>query len=633
MDVGMLREVTGEDPGAPIGWMHVVHEEMLPSMGALIPLLNWRGTLNRYSVAFASAGDRTLFSKLLYVWSKACPRQGQKWSAGDPIWSQIQHAGQLHAWILQCVACSLLGNYRHARVRPGRAAKRWVYREVVFASSATETVHWMFQHMIALVFLALREYMVFLVEAEPALDAVLRQSYQWGDASTATLDAMDRVRSTLHGAATRTAAASIQVARALYRATQPDTVQLPPVYRSPVKGFRVWLWEQCQSRWHEEIFAESVNAHPGAQIISEDRYRQMQQVLARFDPTDQSVCFEWLCTIGLPITTVQVLARCHELFDDQNKKKECHEMFRAIPRDDFLTVYTWSRLRHVHRSVAIYRLPTEWCDRQRAVLARNRAADDVTVMPPGALTDTSTFFCFNCMQLHAHTLESAMRNSADREMHSEGHPKILYDMQTGRCYCAGPVVHKGSKTRQNKGDMLHELGLLEPTEIEHKNLKRQRTESRRAQRVTQPAICRGTELQRVDMLGHALFVLNRVYVLCPQCLHMTTMDMAKFGRDLLTCGVCTRADDTARRYHRQCFYCELVCTRAYDDRNDHERRGPMQWQWYLDDRSPPAAGSDGADRFPLRCGWMCRRHTRIHTPDGRRVWRLGWLFRWSQFTP
>lgn len=102
--------------------------------------------------------------------------------------------------VRQLVLCSFLGNYEHCTPssRPMREARKFLYDQMFHpsggAAAATEWFYNFFHHCSHVIVFALRDYLVFAFEDNPALCAHFNALTSFDEFKSVTCDAMDEVR-------------------------------------------------------------------------------------------------------------------------------------------------------------------------------------------------------------------------------------------------------------------------------------------------------------------------------------------------------------------------------------------------------------------------------------------------------
>ena len=477
-----LRRAYEED--ALVGGV-AVHVGMMPDLIGEVGRLNW----------FTNAPRRgPLLRRLL---SKALPQRCQFRNFRDTCAGACRECPLVAKTMKGMIFCTLGGYYGGAATLASTDERRWLYSE--WLNAPIDVASWCEEHPL-LAFYALKDYLVYAVQFDPALRDVVGPRYCWQSYSEIVKRAMVGMRM-----AWRTAGGEPRV-----------------------RAAATWL-----RRYHSRVPVFLCRVGCGTPLES---------MIAAAPLVTRPVCTRMLCAVhaaaarhclGTPERVFAAVGRAlgwsYDACDVAGWEGSTKARMALLGSERDGEVASAAHLIAFVNSVVVLPLPQHFYDRQYAALCARHAvsrSDEAAVRRAAR-----TYACTVCRSFKGFVIPA--RPSARNQTRAFGHHKIAYDDVSGRLFCSH---HKNERQQGNRpklvirGEDVRSLGVG-------------------------TGLCESTPCVPFSLLGNVAVVFGVGYTLCCRCGAPINFASAQIRNgDWLCCGVCARSGAVPSSEH--CLFCD-----------------------------------------------------------------------------
>lgn len=456
----------------------------------------------------AALGTRST-NAIVHVLSKAWPMRCSIRNFNEIIRNYIKSSRGVYRFLLSLLHCTLAGRYSHAEHVTSFETLRRLYSYFVCDSpTAPEFAEWLTSENQQLLFIAIKEYMVFAVENVPGLRLTLEECYPWSEFVDTVIAQAESVRGMIDrnvrdgNALFNNVAARILPMRSFKSAlNRTRRIQL---YTSTLTIIR----SACTHTMHVYNTPLRCKLQPLAADLDNDATRVMRRLSYDQDLID---CIACLSDSKITLSMRRRLCKLLEgvSFD------------RAFLLTEVLAACIFNM------SVTAVPLPLSIRRQQEAALAERPRNTDI-------------FACMCCRQLRAFVVDD---NTASKNKWACGSNKVLLDDATGVLYCGKRIEKSGTS---------HRSGIV-GEDTHHRNYWKHQ----------QNMMCRYSRLLPIPMVGTLLEHFGTLYMLCPRCLCTMVLRPSRFNGGPVCCIHC-QYKQSASTFSR-CFHCYVECNGARVD--------------------------------------------------------------------
>lgn len=431
---------------------------------------------------------------IVHVLSKAWPMRCSIRNFSDIVSGYVIRDARVCDALISMLRCTLMSSYPHSSFKMSTKSLLNVYQYLSQAPpSPAQFADWIKNSHQHILFVAIKEYIVFLVGNVPSLTAILHEKYPWKSFVDSVVSQSDYIRKQYDAnvLAGSTAFSTIQEGitsiksfkcRSGIHSTRMTQLEFLSLFRMQAAQHDLYNVPLRTGIFH--MFGEAAS---------------LRGVLAQLRlPTLETAC-----------RGVRVASDFIEV-PDKNAIKACWS--RLTDEQQFLAGEAMHAF-VARASVRCVALPS---------FLRRMQQDAMRKSP----RQTSLYFCVCCKQIRSFVVDDS---TASKHAWARGNSKVVYDDVTGHLYCGKKI---------EKTNPAHRSGT---------------TTQRNYWKNQQSFMCRYSRLVRVDMLGSLLQVNNCVHMLCPACLCVMVCRADRFVGRTIMCIHCQYRQTTAAT--RCCYHC------------------------------------------------------------------------------
>ena len=459
-----------------------------------------------------TAGSRNT-DPVVHVLSKAWPMRCSIRNFNEIVRNYIQADSNVYRLLLGMLHCTLAGKYCHSTVVPRFKTRRRLYRYFVSeCPTPREFSDWVTPSHQQLLFIAIKEYMVFAVANVPGLQSVLRDSYPWDDFVSAVTVQADYVRKTVDDNSHMNrhlfddATAGVNPLRSFKH--KPSRVQTVHLYSDMLAAIR----STCCSTASVFTCPLRCNLQALASAVGNDLPSALEKLL-----------------FATPVVAAVRMASSNKM--TMATRASFNVMLESLLFREVYLIHETACACVFNMSVTATSLPACVHKRQQATLSKQPHR-----------RNTSVFVCMCCRQLRAFVVDDC---TASKNRWACGSNKVLLDDATGVLYC-GKKIEKGGASSRNQA--------------------RSNDQNRNYWKQQQNFMCRHSRLVEIPLLGTLLECFGSLYMLCPSCLCVMLLRPQRFDGGPVCCIHCQYQQGGTEA--PRCFHCYCEGTHMaelYDD--------------------------------------------------------------------
>ena len=431
---------------------------------------------------------------VVHVLSKAWPMRCSIRNFSDIVSGYATRDARVCDALVTMLCCTLMSSYPHSSFEMSRASLLNVYRYLIQTPpTPTQFASWIKNAHQHILFVAIKEYIVFLVGNVPSLSAILREKYPWASFVDSVVSQSDYIRKQYDS--------NVRLGSMPFASIQDGI--------TCIKSFKCRSGLHLTKMSHLEflaMFRMPASEHNLFNV-------PLRTGLFHLLKPGQSLCnvLKQCRVLKVAEACAGVTAVCDLVeVPDKHKLKAAWESLAA--QDRFLV----GEVMHAFVARACVRcvaLPSFIRRMQESAMAQHPR-------------QTSVYFCVCCKQIRSFVVDDS---TASKHAWARGNSKVVYDDVSGNLYCGKKI---------EKTNPAHRSGAC----TQRNYWKNQ-----------QSFMCRYSRLVRVDMLGALLQVNNCVHILCPTCLCVMVCRADRFVGSSIMCIHCQYRQTTAAT--RCCYHC------------------------------------------------------------------------------
>lgn len=433
-----------------------------------------------------------------HVLNKAWPMRCSVRNFSDIVSAYIMKDPEVYLFICKTMHACMAGVYPTSTVHAHVTLRILLYKHYVAQRiSQAHLAKWVRQDNHSIVFVAIKEYIVFAVSMVPGLESVLKTFYNWDQFVVSVSTQADAVREALNS--------NIGVPTRMFHEAQ-QSMTAARCFKCPTPA--VDIGTIC-----DQVAAiVRTSCVPGRNVFQTPLrysiYKLIRKPLA----------------LGAPISKLALAMRLPgkfaELLDQVSSRSATSATWKKLRALQFvgdevkLVVHEFVVAWTMCIKVRMYPLPPH-------IQQMHAASTDER---PSVL-----YACVCCRQVRAFVVDEG--NSAGNAW-ACGHQKVLYDDETGVLYCGKRVEKVSSQSRR---------------------IQRSNDTGRSYWKAQQSMMCGYCPLLKMDMKGMLLFFYGKLYMLCPSCMCVMCLRNSRYHGDSIRCVNCQYKGSAATA--QRCFHC------------------------------------------------------------------------------
>lgn len=433
-----------------------------------------------------------------HVLNKAWPMRCSVRNFSDIVSSYIIRDPDVYRFICAAMHTCMLGTYPTSTVTAQLRLRMILHRYYVAQCiSQQHLAEWVRQDNHGIVFVAIKEYIVFAVSMVPGLASVLHAYYNWADFVSSVSSQADAIRTALNDnmecPEIMFSAARLSITYSRCFKCPTPTTDMGALCDTVATIIRTKCVPRC-----------NVYTRPQRMAI----YNHIREPLALGAPIDKVAL-----AMGLPAQAAQAISGVVAPGAPSSawralRRYSCTDDEKALLIHEFVCAWTMSA------KIRTFPLPPHIKRaQQRAQLDRS----------------TVVYACTCCRQLRAFVIDEG---SAAGNAWACGHQKVLLDDATGVLYCGKRVEKASSQSRR----------------------MRQTNDSGRSYwKAQQSMMCGYCPLLKLEMVGTLLCFYGKLYMLCPSCMGTMRLTHERYRGDSIRCVNCQYRGNSAATIG--CFHC------------------------------------------------------------------------------
>lgn len=439
-----------------------------------------------------------------HVLNKAWPMRCSVRNFSDIVSNYILNDTAVYEFICLVLHASMLGVYSDNDVKAGVPLQLLLYQHYV--TRRIEKVHmakWVQQDNYNLVFVAIKEYISFVVSMVPGLHSVLQDNYNWSEFVHSVKHQANAMREALNA---NTQSPGNMFACAL------NAVAHVRCFKCPAS-----VVDSC-------AMAESIAHHVRATCVPTTNMYMYPMRMPLFSCMQPLVLSKVpianiAVAIGLPDCVAHVLSLVYVARAPTSAWRKLKQI-GILDNRTYLLLHEFLSAWSMCYKIRIYALPVHIQEEQAAVLSDR---------------STCIYACSCCNQLRAFVVDDSC--SACNAW-ACGHQKVIYDDTTRVLYCGKRVEKASAQSRRMRN--VADTG-------------------RSYWKAQQSMMCGHCPLLEFDLLGKLLVFYGKMYILCPGCMCLMHLTAARHHGESMRCVNCSYG--TRSTAQQQCFHC---CARGRD---------------------------------------------------------------------
>ena len=437
-----------------------------------------------------------------HVLNKAWPMRCSVRNFSDIVSNYILKDSTVYEFICIVLHASMLGVYSDTDVKASVPLQLLLYQHYVTRRiEKTHMAKWVQQDNYNIVFVAIKEYISFVVSMVPGLHSVLQDSYNWSEFVQSVKHQANAMRETLNA---NTQSPGIMFSCAL------EAISHVRCFKCPASIVDCCTMSESVAHHVRAVCVPTINLymHP----VRMPLFSYMQPlVLAKVPMRDLARA------VGLPECVAHVLALVYVPRAPTSAWRKLKQL-GTLENSVCLLLHEFLSAWVMCFKIRMYSLPTHVQAEQKS-----------------AMSDRSThvYACSCCNQLRAFVVDESC--SACNAW-ACGHQKVIYDDQSGVLYCGKRVEKASAQTRRMCNTV---------------------DNGRSYWKTQQSMMCGHCPLLEFNLLGKLLVFYGKMYILCPCCMCVMQVTAARYHGRSMRCVNCSYGAGATAEH--QCFHC---CTRG-----------------------------------------------------------------------
>jgi hypothetical protein len=439
-------------------------------------------------------------------------------------------------------AVFMMGNYNHCKYRPKYGARMRIRQSMMEGMMADDKmILWMHENE-HIVYYAAKEYYIFTVGMQYALDNALTETSDWEEVKASVSKSADVARSILcrnYMCNTETEDPFADIRTEFVSMHRKSKQFITKLRKS---SFSAVLLKDM-TKYHEKFVVNknSTRSQTSESIIGEETCSAIQTVVSSFYSNQPDrIPMKWLKCFGCTESGCKAIRTIYYKYEveempDNAIGRHIRGLYSKNPRDFHIARVYMSK---IESSTSIMAFKMSYCSAKRQSFTLRIKKG---VMPWEPLPEEADLFlyCDSC-QKWANPIVDEGNRSLPLNCYSQGIGKALYDYDADKIYCEKHPCASQIKKLIENGDYADNDDMKD---VSKAKLIRKHKETKDAH--SHPLI-------GVHMLGIVVRMNNREWALCEICGGMTQYEGARFNANGYTCNK-----------HRRDITCPLTKTGPY----------------------------------------------------------------------
>lgn len=474
---------------------------------------------------------------IVHLMCKALPQRCQIRNLREIIANYCQTDDLVHHFMRTALLCSLLGMYKHSKVRLNwQARKRILHRFVYMKPNRMQMQEWLFAMYQHLLFYIIKEFLTYSMAMIPALYNELCRTYKWHTFERTVHTAMDNVRVSIETNVMRSNVIAEWLGHVESTLLQVNKQQLGNLFRPQRQTFTQTVIHICH---RIDETNQHVNPHVAFPMEHILLLRKMVQRVPR-----GKVRIDWLRYFNVKQSSINALENMYEHYQQNTYRSDLRKLLQNSSRHDFECIRElFVAFQQNHHDIRIFMLPKHYYDAQCVALRRRYGLEPDAEMEPHV---GQVYVCLSCNTFKGFIIKS---NVKCNNLFANGHHKIIVDDETLKCYCG----RRCEKTDTKKRKRIAVEAFLEGVELEEHRKRRAKKDWKTQRKVMQNNLCAQTECVKFNMLGCLFQFYDHLYLFCPSCGNPTMFDSTLYDENGFTCGQCLQEGTLYTNI--SCFMC------------------------------------------------------------------------------
>ncbi len=442
---------------------------------------------------------------IVHVLSKAWPVRCSIRNFNEIIRNYIRTNLGIYTFLLSLLHCTLAGRYLHTTTPVSFETCRRLYSYFRHDKPTQhEFAEWLTNDNQQLLFVAIKEYMVFSVENVPGLRQVLSKCYSWAEFSKTVIYHAESVRQMINR--------NVENGDLLFNNVAERI--------APMRAFKSKLHSTYTVQMYTAALSTLRSCFFSDKHVYNAPLRCKLQLLASSMDNDAPTL---MGALNFSTEVIDRFRCCSSGSPTLSARRDMESLLQSLPFSDAFLLGELLSACIFNMCVKTTPLPAIIRKQQEATLAKSPR-------------NTDMLLCMCCRQLRAFVVDDS---TASKNKWACGSNKVLLDDATGRLYC-------GRRTEKHTGHASCDASAG--------------TTRRNYWKYQQNMMCRYSELLVVPMIGTLLEHFGVLYMLCPVCLCTMVLKPSRFDGGPLCCIHC-QYTHSALSFSR-CFHCYSECNGA-----------------------------------------------------------------------
>ena len=483
--------------------MFVYHQSNLPDVNhMLLQCTYWDEQKNK-------------LEPLVHLLTKGLPQRCQIRNLQTIISNYTQKDDITYHFLSKALLCSMLGNYAHSKLRPKWMARKQIIRRFIYgAPNRAQFQQWIFNNYQHLIFYTVKEYISMSMQFIPALDEVIRKTYNWQAFETSVHRSMDNIRMIFESNIYSSRELNSWFEKIETTLAHVNKQQLSNLYRPQRQTFAQAVTFLCEKQ-------DEARSHPKPRVAFPAEYRLLlREMFKRIDRTD-TVPIEWLKYFDVSTDVIDQLTNMQSYFHQNAFRTELKKTLGGLKRYDFEAVSDLFEVyEQTHHRVRAFPLPQHHYEKQLKALHRKYNVPEDQELPDYA---GRAYLCLVCNTFKGFVIRPS--DTTHTNLFANGHLKIIVDDETLKCYCGKRCDKNDSKKKRKRST----TATVRNNKKEFKNKRKHYMNE----------MCAHTECIEFNMTGMLLQFYGSLYTFCTECAGVTVFDPRYASHEGLVCRHCT----------------------------------------------------------------------------------------------
>jgi len=475
---------------------------------------------------------------IVHLMCKALPQRCQIRNLREIISNYCQTDDLVHEFMRSAFLCSVLGMYKHCKVRLGWSERKSVLRRFVFLKpNRMQIQEWLFTNYQHLLFYIIKEFLTFSMGMIPALYDELCQTYKWKMFETTVHGAMDNIRTMIQSNVTRSSSIQEWLSQIESNLMQVNKQQLGNLFRPQRQTFTQTVVSIC-----DRLDEVSQQVNPNMEFSRE--YKNLMRHMAQRAPRGV-VCIEWLKYFNVKQSAIDMLVNMYQHCKQNTYRTDLRKLLQNSSRYDFEAIRSlFSAFQQTHHDMRTFQLPEHYYTQQCVALRRRYG------LAPDAVLNEHVGQVYLCLSCNTFKGFIVRKDSKTNNLFANGHHKIIVDDETLKCYCGRRCEKSDTKKRKR----IAVESFLDGVELEEARKRAAKKDWKTQRKNMQNELCASTESIKFNMTGCVFQFYGSLYLFCPSCANPTVFNREQYDKHGFTCGQCLKEGTLYTSV--SCFICD-----------------------------------------------------------------------------